>query len=388
MTPAQALDYRQQVRDWLATNAPAHFYADRVDYRAPSFEELCQWERRMYRAGLAGMTWPTEYGGHGRAMDSHLIVSQEVGRLALPESANSIGKEIVSAILMALGTEEQKRAYLPAMLTMDEIWCQGFSEPQAGSDLAAVSTRAVRDGDDWLISGQKIWTSYAAWAQRCLLLVRTGDPAKRYKNLTLFVLPMDAPGIDVRPIKQIDGTAEFNEVFFDQVRVPHSAIVGQLDRGWQGAMSVLGVERATNRMYRGWRFQNELDHLAAICRSDASLASVWRDSSWREQMATTAIDIRIVQHYAQEIVARLLAGQSLGELGSMMKLHWSEAHQRFASFALSVLGTGQAQESAARTRARRRFELIYLRARSETLIAGTSEVQLSIIADRVLELQK
>jgi alkylation response protein AidB-like acyl-CoA dehydrogenase len=373
-------EYRQALREWLSANVPSHFYADRADYQAPSFKELMAWERRLYEAGFAGVTWPTEYGGQGLAMDAHLIVSQETGRLALPESVNSIGKEIISAILLALGTEEQKRAYLPAMLTMDEIWCQAFSEPQAGSDLAAVATRAVRDGDNWRISGSKIWTSYAATAQRCLALVRTGDAEQRYKNLTLFIVPMDAAGIEVRPIRQIDESSEFNEVFFDNVEVPNSAIVGQLDRGWQGAMSV--------RMYRGWRFENEFNHLMAICNSEPALRTVLEDSSCRQDLAATAIDIRIVQRYAEEIVARVVADAPLGQLGSLMKLHWSEAHQRFASFALRILGAGEVDESDARRRARRRFELIYLRSRSETLIAGSSEVQLSIIADRVLELQK
>jgi len=381
-------NYRQELRVWLADHVPNHFMADSVDYRQPSFEELVAWERQLNLAGYAGVTWHREYGGQGLGMDAHLIVSQEIGRLALPESVSSIGKEIVGAILQSLGTEAQKQSFLPAILRMDEIWCQGFSEPQAGSDLAAVATRAVRDGHNWRISGSKIWTSYATIAHNCLLLVRTGDPQERYKNLTLFAVPLNADGIEIKPIRQIDGTPEFTEIHFHEVIVPETAMVGELDRGWQGAVSVLAVERATNRMYRGWRFENELAHLTGICRTDPALRPLLEDSSYRQELATTATAISIVQKYAEEIAARSVAGESLGQLGSLMKLHWSEAHQRFASFALRVLGPGDVHESAARRRARQRFELIYLRSRSETLIAGSSEVQLSIIADRVLELPK
>ncbi|HSW17338.1 MAG TPA: acyl-CoA dehydrogenase family protein, partial [Ramlibacter sp.] len=184
------------------------------------------------------------------------------------------------------------------------------------------------------------------------------------------------------------GSSEFNEVFFDNVEVADDAIVGELDRGWQGAMAVLTAERATNRMYRGWRFENEFNHFVRVCRNEPGLRHVLEDGLGRQELAATAADIRIVQRYAQEIATRVVAGAPLEQLGSQMKLHWSEAHQRFAGFAQRVLGPGAVDESAERRQARRRFEKIYLRARSESLIAGSTEVQLSIIADRVLKLPK
>lgn len=380
--------YGEQVGAWLDASVPTHFFADSDAYREPTLDELLIWERELYEAGYAATSWPVEYGGQGQDMMAHLAISREIGLRALPESANSIGKEIVSAILLALGTEEQKRYYLPRIARMEDVWAQAFSEPQAGSDLAAVATTAQRDGDNWRINGQKIWTSYADRAQYCLLLARTGDPHARYKNLSLIVVPLSTAGISVRPIVQIDGSAEFNEVFFDNVIVPVSHTVGAVGCGWSGAMSVLTTERATNRMYRGWRFENELRHLVSACRSDPYLADVLAQSRVQDRIAATAIDYRIVQKYAEKIAAVVAAGEAPGTLGNLMKLHWSEAHQRFASFATELLGNARPAETSAVSRARERFSMIYWRSRSESLIAGTTEIQLSIIADRELRLEK
>ncbi|MBX3575461.1 MAG: acyl-CoA dehydrogenase family protein [Mesorhizobium sp.] len=379
--PADAAMFRADVRTWLATNLPAEFLADSPAYSDPSIDEVRAWERHLYEAGFVALAVPRAYGGQGRTMREHLIVNQEIGLLAAPESVNSIGKEIISSILLALGSESQKRRYLPRIFSMEEIWCQGFSEPQAGSDLAAVRTRAIADGDGWLISGSKIWTSYAQRADFCLLLVRTGDVAARYDSLTLMIVPMTTPGIDSRPIRQIDGSDEFCEVFFRDVRVGQDAVVGEVNRGWSGAVSVLEVERATNRMYRGWRFENEVRHILNAC-GGAARGDVLTG------LSKAATDARITQLYAEEIVRTIMAGRSPGATGSLMKLHWSEAHQQFADFALRMLSRPVGHVTPELARARQRFELIYLRARSETLIAGTSEVQASIIADRVMRLPK
>jgi alkylation response protein AidB-like acyl-CoA dehydrogenase len=190
--------YRRRVRDFLATQVPEGFLADQPDHAPPGLEACKAWEAAMHRAGLAGITWPEAYGGHGLTLREHLIANQEIGRLALPESVNSIGKELAGPIILAIGTEDQKRRYLPAILEMREIWCQGFSEPEAGSDLAGLRTRAVRDGDGWRITGQKIWTSGAPRAQRCLLLARTGSVEDRHRGLALFAVRMDSPGLRVR----------------------------------------------------------------------------------------------------------------------------------------------------------------------------------------------
>ncbi len=379
--------FRAHVRGWLAANVPPGFLADQPGYTPPSLQQCRDWEAAMHRAGLAGITWPRAYGGHGRTLREHLIANQEIGRLALPESVSSIGKELAGPIILAIGTEEQKRRYLPAILEMREMWCQGFSEPEAGSDLASLRTRAVRDGVGWRITGQKIWTSGAAKAARCLLLARTGPLEDRHKGLALFAVPMDGPGIRVRPIRQInDKEGGFAEVFFDEVPVGPEDALGAPDEGWNAAIRVLGIERATNRMYRAWRFENELRHLVAACREDPALAPLLRDGAYRQRIAATLVDIEMVKGYVEPVVEALVAEEAIGARGSLMKLHWSEAHQRFAALALEMLAMASPEAPPIVAAAQKRFKEIYLQARAETIYAGTTEIQLGIIADRVLNL--
>ena len=380
--------YRRRVRDFLATHVPEGFLADRPDHAPPGLEVCKAWEAAMHRAGLAGITWPEAYGGHGLTLREHLTANQEIGRLALPESVNSIGKELAGPIILAIGTEDQKRRYLPAILEMREIWCQGFSEPEAGSDLAGLRTRAVRDGDGWRITGQKIWTSGAAKAQRCLLLARTGPVEDRHRGLALFAVPMDAPGVRVRPIRQINDKESFAEVFFDEVRVEPEDALGAPDEGWSAAIRVLATERATNRMYRAWRFENELRHLVAACRQDPVLSALLREGSYRQRLATTLVDIELVKGHVEPTLEALLEGHAIGARGSLMKLHWSEAHQRFAALAWEILSQAPPGASPAVLAAQQRFQDLYLAARAETIYAGTTEVQLDIIADRVLQLPR
>jgi alkylation response protein AidB-like acyl-CoA dehydrogenase len=380
---------RAHARDWLAANVPPGFLADRPGYTTPTLQQCRDWEAAMHRAGLAGITWPRAYGGHGRTLREHLIANQEIGRLALPESVSSIGKELAGPIILAIGTEEQKRRYLPAILEMREMWCQGFSEPEAGSDLAGLRTRAVRDGAGWRVTGQKIWTSGAAKAARCLLLARTGPVEDRHKGLALFAVPMDAPGIRVRPIRQMnDKEGGFAEVFFDEVPVGPEDALGAPDEGWNAAIRVLGIERATNRMYRAWRFENELRHLIAACKQDPALAPLLADGAYRQRIAATQVDIEIVKGHVEPTVEALVAGEPIGARGSLMKLHWSEAHQRFAALAMEVLAMASPDAPPAVKQAQKRFKDIYLQARAETIYAGTTEIQLGIIADRVLQLPR
>jgi alkylation response protein AidB-like acyl-CoA dehydrogenase len=342
----------------------------------------------MHAAGYAGMAWPQSYGGQGLTMREHLIVNQEIGRLAMPLSTNSLGKELVGPILLAIGSEAQKLRFIPRLLGMDDIWCQGFSEPEAGSDLAHVRTRADRTGSGWRINGQKIWTSLADRADFCLLLARTGAPEDRHGSLSLFALPMRAEGVTVRPIRQMTEAEGFCEVFLDDVALGDDALIGSVNEGWRAAVEVLSVERATNRMYRGWRFENEFRHLVRVCASEPALRHVLADPHYRQQLAASWTDIEIVKRYAIDVVQRLADGGHIGQQGSLMKLHWSEAHQRFAALAHEILGLGLAVGTPDVANARRRFEDIYLQGRAETIFAGTTEIQLGIIADRILQLPR
>jgi alkylation response protein AidB-like acyl-CoA dehydrogenase len=380
--------YRQAARSWLAANLPASFRSDSTAFVPPTLEQAAAWEAALYRAGLAGITWPTAYGGHGRTLREHLIANQEIGALPIPESVNSIGKELAGPIILAVGTETQKQRFLPAILDMSNIWCQGFSEPEAGSDLAGLRTRAVRDGHIWRINGQKIWTSGAYRAQRCLLLARTGPVEDRHRGLALFAVPLDAAGVRVRTIKSIDGKENFCEVFFDNVEVAQEDALGAPDEGWAAAIRVLAIERATNRMYRAWRFENELRHLVAACKADPILTELVQERHYAARLAETLVDIEVLKAHVETAVDALVAGESIGARGSLAKLHWSETHQRFAALALELLSKASLPLRPAVRVAQRRFEGLYLHSRAETIYAGTTEIQLGIIADRILELSR
>jgi alkylation response protein AidB-like acyl-CoA dehydrogenase len=306
----------------------------------------------------------------------------------MPESVNSIGKELAGPIILAVGTEEQKQRFLPAILEMRDIWCQGFSEPEAGSDLASLRTRAMRAGDTWRINGQKMWTSGAYRSQRCLVLARTGTLEDRHRGLAMFAVRLDAPGVRVRTIKSIDGRDSFCEVFFDDVEVAQTDALGAPDEGWAAAIRVLEIERATNRMYRAWRFENELRHLISACKADPLLGPLVADGHYAIRLGEVVVDIEVLKAHVETSVDALVNGDRIGARGSLAKLHWSEAHQRFAALALELLAQASLPLCPAVKIARRRFEMIYLQARAETIYAGATEIQLGIIADRILQLSR
>ncbi|TKT69630.1 acyl-CoA dehydrogenase family protein [Aquamicrobium sp. LC103] len=379
---------RTHAREWLEKNLPEKFRTDRMVDAAPTLEESKTYEAALYRAGLVGITWPRAYGGYGRTLREHLVVSQEIGSVPMPESVNSIGKELAGPIILAIGNEEQKKSYLPAILEMREIWCQGFSEPGAGSDLAGLRTRAEKIGGKWRVNGQKIWTSGAYRAQRCLLLARTGTVEDRHRGLCLFAVPMDTPGIRVNKIRSIDGKESFCEVFFDDVEVDEADALGLPDEGWNAAIRVLSIERATNRMHRSWRFENEMRHLVSACNADPALKALLDDGYYRRQLARIGVDLEVLKGHIETVVEALSDGQSVGARGSISKLHWSEAHQRFVALAFEMLAKASKPDLPEVRAVRSRFENLYLLSFAETIYAGTTEIQLGIIADRIMQLPK
>jgi alkylation response protein AidB-like acyl-CoA dehydrogenase len=381
-------NYRSYAHKWLSDHLPLHMRADSLDYHAPTLEECRQWEFEMYKAGLAGMTWPKEYGGHGLTLNEHLVVNKEIGALLMPESVSSIAKELAGPIIMTVGTEAQKQNFLPAILKMAHYWCQGFSEPDAGSDLARLRTRAIPEGDQWRINGQKIWTSGAAKAHYCLLLTRTGTIADKHRGMLMFAVPMNSPGIRVVPIKSIDGKESFAEVFFDNVLVPDHARLGAPDEGWNAAVRVLSIERATNRMYRAWRFESELGFLVRACRSDAKLSKLLDDGHYQRRIGEVLGEIDGLKGLVERTVTQLMQGKEIGALGSLTKLYWSECHQAFAGLAQSIIGQVTPASSLLAQRAQKEFTHAYLFSRAETIYAGTSEIQLDLIAQRILRLPK
>lgn len=374
-------------RAWLDANLPATLREDRLQDRAPTVAELCEWEAKLHRAGLVGATWPERYGGGGRSLRDHLDISREIGRTPMPESVNSIGKELAGPIIMAVGTDAQKDAYLPAILEMRDIWCQGFSEPNAGSDLAGLRTRAVQTSEGWVINGQKIWTSGASKSSRCLLLCRTGSVEDRHRGLVLFAVKTDTPGVDIREIRSIDGARHFCEVFFNNVVVPEADMLGSPDEGWAAATRVLSIERATNRMHRAWRFENQLKHLVRACAEDPATRRLV-ETDYRRQLAAVSVDIDLLKGHVETLVGSLIDGNEIGPRGSLPKLFWSEAHQNFAALALEIVSQFPVAMSDDLKAVKQRMEDIYLKARAETIYAGTTEIQLGIIAKRILRLNR
>lgn len=380
-TPDQE-NYRRQFRRWLDANLPRG-----SSHAPPAFDEdkdvifQKEWERLLYAGGYSGIAWPKEYGGQGLTLAEHYIVQEELGRSAAPEGINSIGRELVGPIMLAVGSEEQKRHYVPRLLRLDDIWCQGFSEPNAGSDLASLQTRADPDGGDWVISGQKVWTSYARHSNWCILLARTDRAASKHKGITLFLMPMDVPGITVRPLRQITGRSEFNELFLDEVRVPDTLRLGAVNDGWRVANGVLGFERATTRLYRQARFMHELRLLIAL--AERRVPNRLKETDFRRRIASVYAELEIVRYHSLKVVSRVGNGGKIGPEASLQKLAWSEAHQRLAALAVDLLGEEFISGDDAAP-----FRQIYLKSRAETIYAGTSEIQRNIIADRVLELSR
>jgi alkylation response protein AidB-like acyl-CoA dehydrogenase len=385
-SPPQAGAYAARAYQWLQDNLNDRLRTDRCFDEPASLSEKIAFEAAQHRAGLAGITWPKEYAGYGLTLWEHLEANREIGRAPMPNAINSIGKELAGPIILTIGNERQKSTYLPAILKMEDIWCQGFSEPGAGSDLAGLRTRAERTADGWRINGQKIWTSGASKSSRCLLLARTGAVEDKHKGLVLFAVPMTSPGITVREIQSIDGERSFCEVFFSDVIIDEAEMLGAPDEGWAAASRVLSIERATNRMYRAWRFESELDHLIAACRSDNAAFGILK--SYRRELAQCRVEVELLKGHVETLVQDLLAGDEIGPRGSFPKLYWSEAHQRFAELAYEIVSRFPPDANQALKDVRARMEGIYLSGRAETIYAGTTEIQLDIIAKRILNLKK
>ncbi|MBY6156227.1 acyl-CoA dehydrogenase family protein [Pseudooceanicola nitratireducens] len=384
-TPA-AGSYAAKTRAWIQANLTDELRTDRCLDPGATLQQKIDFEAAQHIGGLTGIMWPKDYGGHGLTVREHLEANREIGLSPMPNAVNSIGKELAGPIIMAVGREDQKRDLLPKILKMEHIWCQGFSEPGAGSDLAGLRTRAEKTADGWKVNGQKIWTSGASKSQRCLLLARSGKPEDRHKGLMLFAVPMDSPGIDVREITSIDGARSFCEVFFNDVIVDDANMLGSPDEGWAAATRVLSIERATNRMYRSWRFQSEIDHLMMGCQSDNRTYEILR--GYRRELAQCRIDVELLKGHVEALVDDLLDGKEIGPRGSFPKLFWSEAHQRFAQMAYEIVSRFPADSNQALRDLKARMENIYLTGRAETIYAGTTEIQLDIIAKRILKLKK
>ena len=378
--------FRLELRSWLRAHPPG-----------PEPEDLDAWvaygkawQRRLYEAGWCGVHWPAAYGGRGASLIEQILFQEEMARAKAPLLINLAGLTMVGPVLIACGTEEQKRRYLEPILSAEEIWCQGFSEPNAGSDLAALKTRAVLDGDSFVVNGQKVWTSFARYADWCLLLVRTDPEAAKHKGITCLLVDMHSPGITVRPLRQISGDDDFNEVFFEDVRVPRANVVGRVDGGWEITITTLMHERQTltfSRQLQSSIALAELIETAARFPSNGRPAAV--DPLLRQRLAAAYIDSQAMRFTALRNLTRVLRGGVPGPEGSIEKLFWSEMYQRMLETALEMEGPyAQLVEGSPRAVDRGRWPHLFLYSRGRTIAAGSSEIQRNIIAERVLGLPR
>ncbi len=382
-TPEQEA-FRQQVRQWLAENLdqtwsealrdPANGEKDLIELRR-------RWQKKLYEAGYLGMAWPPEWGGRGASQVEEAILAEELAKADAPEHVNFIGLGLCAPALIHHGTEEQRRRFIPPMLSGEEIWCQGFSEPGAGSDLAALRLKAELDGDEFVLNGQKTWTSYGPYADWIFVLART-DPNDRYGGISFILCDMKTPGVEVRPLKQITGESEFGETFFDNVRVPRSNLVGEIGEGWKIAMTVLGYERGSLTLSMAARLGNAVMRLVETCR-ELGLD----DTDTRRKLGRMVVEWQVLYSNGYRTLANLDQGKAPGPESSIEKLLWSEFDQRLRLTALDVLGPG-AQLRRFDRMARRDIDWArdFLWSRSETIYSGSSEIQRNIIAKRVLGL--
>jgi alkylation response protein AidB-like acyl-CoA dehydrogenase len=378
--------FRAELRAWLERNPPG-----------PEPERLDEWvaygkawQRKLYEAGWCGIAWPQAYGGRGATLIEQCIFQEEMAHARTPLLINLAGLTMGGPVLIAHGTEEQKQRHLKKILAADEIWCQGFSEPNAGSDLAALKTRAVLDGDDFVVNGQKVWTSFARYADWCMLLVRTDPDAPKHKGITFLLADMRSPGVTVRPLKQINGDDDFNEVFFEDVRVPRKNIIGEVNGGWDIAITTLMHERATLTFSRQLQSRVALGDMLTLARRwPRNGRPAVEDALVRQQLAQALIESDVIKYTAYRSLTKTLRGGVPGPEGSMEKLFWSEMYQRMLEIPLSIEGPyAQLLKGSAHAPDGGQWPHLMLYSRGRTIAAGSSEIQRSIIAERVLGLPR
>jgi alkylation response protein AidB-like acyl-CoA dehydrogenase len=369
------LAFRDELRTWLADNPP--------DERPSNGDEGAEyawrraWQRRLYDAGWAAPAWPTEYGGRGASLTESAIYFEEIGRARVPLPANVLGVLLGGPTLMVWGSDEQKERYLAPILSAEEIWCQGFSEPEAGSDLAALKTRAVKDGEEWVVTGQKVWTSGAQYSKWCMLVARTDFEAEKHKGLTYFLMDMEQDAVQVRPLRQLTGESEFNELFIEEARIPDANVVGGVGNGWKVALTTLMNERAGLGFALQIRLRHLLDDLIEAAAERGALA----DPLYADALADLHLrceSIRLLSWKGLTDVERY--GQP-GPEGSLTKWLWSDTNQKLTQLAVDIVGP---EVLTAHTD----WSYEMLRARGNSIEGGTTEVLKNIVAERVLGLPR
>ena len=373
-------EFRAEVRQWLADNLVGEFAALKglggPGREHEAFEERRAWNQHLAAAGLTCLGWPVEHGGRGLSTAHRVAFYEEYARADAPDKVNHFGEELLGPTLIAFGTPEQQRRFLPRILDVTELWCQGYSEPGAGSDLANVSTTAELDGDQWVINGQKVWTSLAHLSQWCFVVARTEKGSKRHAGLSYLLVPLEQPGVQVRPIVQITGTAEFNEVFFDDARTDASLVVGQPGDGWRVAMGTLTFERGVSTLGQQIVYARELSNLAELAQRNGAAD----DPFIRERLTRAWTGLRAMRSYALATMDVEQPGQD-----NVSKLLWANWHRDLGELAMDVIGKpgmtmsdGEFDE----------WQRLFLFTRADTIYGGSNEIQRNIIAERVLGLPR
>lgn len=376
----QVEEFRAEVRGWLADNLVGDF-AKLKGLGGPgreheAFEERMAWNRHLAEAGLTCLGWPVQHGGRGLSVAHRVAFYEEYARADAPDKVNHLGEELLGPTLIAFGTPAQQQRFLPGIRNVTELWCQGYSEPGAGSDLANVSTTAVLDGNRWVINGQKVWTSLAHLSQWCFVVARTEKGSKRHAGLSYLLVPLDQPGVQIRPIVQLTGTSEFNEVFFDDAVTDADLVVGEPGDGWRVAMGTLTFERGVSTLGQQIRYARELSALVALAERNGAA----EDPLIRERLTRAWVGLRAMRSYALATMDAEQPGQD-----NISKLLWANWHRGLGELAMDVIGRasmvladGDFDE----------WQRLYLFTRSDTIYGGSNEIQRNIIAERVLGLPR
>ncbi|HIG68476.1 MAG TPA: acyl-CoA dehydrogenase [Myxococcales bacterium] len=380
-----ALKFRDELRAWLDVNLERSYTEEVL---APNADEDSlvevrrQFQKKLNDAGYLGMGWPTEWGGRGATQVEEAILRAELAAVDAPQSPNALGIGLCAPALIHHGTEEQRNRFLPKMLSCDEIWCQGFSEPGAGSDLAGIRTKAEPDGDDYRITGQKVWTTLGPWSNWIFVLART-DMDDRHGGITFFLMPIDQPGVEMRALKQISGESEFGEVFFDNALAKREHIVGKIGEGWRIAMTVLGFERGGSTLLPSAEFGHQLDCLVDAVRTNGDLER----PDVREKLGNLIVENEVLRANGMRTLANVAQDLPPGPESSIDKIFWSEFHQRMTDTAVELMGPQgllALRSPGARTDVHWMREFLW--ARAGTIYSGSSEIQRNIIAKRVLQM--
>ena len=389
---AEDEEFRARIRGWLEENLTGEFAHLRgtggPGREHEHFAGRLAWNRHLAASGWTCIGWPTEDGGLGASLAQQVIFHEEYARSGAPARVGHMGEELLGPTVIAFGTPEQKARFLPPIAAVQELWCQGYSEPGAGSDLASVSTTAVPDGGDWVITGQKVWTSLATVADWCFLLARTEPGSRRSAGLSYLLVPMDQPNITIRPIRQLTGTSEFNDVFFDGARTPRNLVVGAAGDGWRVAMATLAIERGVSTLGQQVGYERELDQLIAMARRTGAAT----DPLLRDKLVQAWIGLQVMR---EQVLAMLdsiadpaaATGPNAQAAASVVKLLWSRWHRDLGELAMEVLGPASMVAQGPP------YELtdwqrLHLFSRADTIYGGSQEIQLGIIAERALGLPR